>query len=41
MNGLCNINEKMEINIDGMTDQLIYDSGCYSMNKIWNVESIQ
>ena len=33
------MNHKMEINIDGMTDQLIHDSQCYSMNKIWNVES--
>ena len=45
MNGLCNINHimnhKMEINIDRITDPLIHDSQCYSMNKIWNVESIQ
>ena len=43
MNGLCNINhimnDKMEINIDGMTNPLIHDSQCYWINKIWNVES--
>ena len=43
MNGLCNINHitnhKMGINIDRITDPLIHDSQCYSMNKIWNVES--
>ena len=41
--GLCNINHimnhKMESNIDRITDPLIHDSQCYSMNKIWNVES--
>ena len=33
------MNHKMESNIDGITDPLIHDSQCYSMNKIWNVES--
>ena len=33
------MNHKMEINIDRITDPLIHDSQCYSMNKIWNVES--
>ena len=33
------MNHKMEINIDRITDQLIHDSQCYSMIKIWNVES--
>ena len=33
------MNHKMESNIDRITDPLIHDSQCYSMNKIWNVES--
>ena len=33
------MNHKMEINIDRITDPLIHDSQCYSMNKKWNVES--
>ena len=33
------MNHRMESNIDRITDPLIHDSQCYSMNKIWNVES--
>ena len=33
------MNHKMESHNDKITDQLIHDSQCYSMNKIWNVES--